>query len=163
MVLMDEIQSILRLPTVTVEDMLAKARGYGVGAVLAAQALYQLGSDLRPAVMANTRSKIAMACGRDDATVLAREFGSGLTPDDLMGLDAFEAVAAVYAAGRTQQAATVRTLPPTPALRSAEAIKERSRTRFGADRADIEAGIRARLHLGTKPSGAIGRTRRVSP
>lgn len=163
MVLMDEIQSILRLPTVTVEDMLAKARGYGVGAVLAAQALYQLGTDLRPAVMANTRSKIAMACGRDDATVLAREFGAGLTPDDLMGLDAFEAIAAVYAAGRTQPAATVRTLPPTPVLRSAEAIKQRSRQQFGADRADIEAGIRARLHLQTKPNGAIGRTRRVSP
>jgi hypothetical protein len=159
LVVIDELQSVLRLPVNVIEDMLAMARGFGVGTVLAAQATYQLGSELRHATFANCRSKIAFGCDRDDATLFAREFGSGLTAEDMMGLDAYEAVVAAFAAGRTQPAATIRTLPLSDPLRSASLVKQQSGTRFGADRADIEAAIRARLGVAT--DGAIGRSRRT--
>ncbi|HVF74608.1 MAG TPA: type IV secretion system DNA-binding domain-containing protein [Acidimicrobiales bacterium] len=159
LVVIDELQSVLRLPVNAVEDMLAMARGYGVGAVLAAQAMYQLGTDLRHAALANTRSKVVFGCDREDAALFAREFGSGLTPDDLMNLDAYEAVVTAFANGRTQPPSTVRTLPPGEPLRAASVVKEHSRARFGADRADIEAAIRARLHIG-RDDGSIGRSRR---
>lgn len=162
LVVVDELPSILRLPVNAVEDMLAMARGYGVGAVLAAQAMYQLGTDLRHAALANTRTKIVFGCDREDAALFAREFGSGLTPEDLMGLDAFEAVVAAFANGRTQPPATVRTLPLDEPLSAASVVKEHSRARFGAERADIEAAIRARLEIGNERNGAIGRSRRVS-
>lgn len=159
LVVIDELQSVLRLPVNTVESMLAMARGYGVGAVLAAQAMYQLGTELRHAALANTRTKVVFACDREDAALFAREFGSGLTPEDLMGLDAYEAVTAVYAQGRTQPPATVRTQPPGEPLRTALVVKEHSRSRFGADRTEIEAAIRARLGMGGKDD-TIGRSRR---
>ncbi|MEA3078200.1 MAG: hypothetical protein QOF60_3108 [Actinomycetota bacterium] len=160
LVVIDELQSVLRLPVNAIEDMLAMARGFGVGTVLAAQATYQLGSELRHATFANCRSKIAFGCDRDDATLFAREFGSGLTAEDMMGLDAYEAVVAAFAAGRTHPAATVRTLPLSEPLRSASVIQQQSRARFGADRADIETALRARL--GDDRGGAIGRARRRS-
>lgn len=161
-VVVDELQSVLRLPVNAVEDMLAMARGYGVGTVLAAQAMYQLGADLRHAALANTRSKVVFACDREDAALFAREFGNGLSPEDLMGLDAYEAVVAAFAAGRTQPPATVRTLPPAEPLRAASVVKKHSRARFGADRADIEAALRSRLGIGDRGGDSIGRSRRTA-
>ncbi|MDQ1438342.1 MAG: hypothetical protein QOK43_1971 [Acidimicrobiaceae bacterium] len=161
MVIVDEVQVVLRLAGASLNDFLAQARGYGVGLTAAHQLLDQLPTELKKSLLANARSRVVFGCGRGDASELARELGAGLTADDLMGLDAFEAVTTVYAAGRTQPAATIRTQPLGPALRPAEAVKARSRQRYGADRPDIEAALQARLRFdGPDNQRPIGRSRR---
>jgi hypothetical protein len=160
-VIIDEVGTVLRFPASSIDTMLTQARGYGVGVTLAAQHLAQLPADIRAAAMTNARTKVIFSCGRDDAAVFARELGNGLTVEDLMGIEAFEAVAAVYAAGRTQAPATIRTLPPATPLRSAEVAKEQSRKRWGVDRADVVAARRARRDLGSIAGDEpIGRRRR---
>lgn len=161
MVIVDEVQVVLRLAGAALDDFLAQARGYGVGLTAAHQLLAQLPRELHQALLANARTHVVMACGRADAAELARELGSGLTADDLVGLDPYEAVAAVYAAGRTQPAATIRTLPLGEPLRSADDAKAHSRQSYGADRRNIEAALQARLRLGGPDDGRpIGRLRR---
>ncbi len=161
MVIIDEVQSVLRLPVNTIEDMLTQARGYGVGVTLAHQHLQQLSTDVREAAMANTRSKVVFACSQRDATTFAREFGNSLTADDLRDIEAYEAVTAVFANGRTQPPTTIAMLPPAEPLRDAEVVRAASRERFGTDREVVEAAIRERQAIGGG-AGSIGRKRRGS-
>jgi len=161
MVIIDEVQSVLRLPVNTIENMLTQARGYGVGAILAHQHLGQLSTDVREAAMANTRSKVVFACSQRDATTFAREFGGSLTADDLRDIEAYEAVTTVFANGRTQPATTIAMLPPAEPLRDAEVVRAASRNRFGTDREIVEAAIRERQTIGNK-TGSIGRKPRGS-
>ena len=58
MVYLDEFQDFLRLP-VDLADMLAQARGLGVGLVLAHQYLGQLSAAVRTAVLGTVRTQIA--------------------------------------------------------------------------------------------------------
>ena len=160
-VIIDEVGTVLRFPASSIDTMLEQARGYGVGVTLLAQQLQQLPPSVRASAMTNARTKVVFSCGRDDAGAFARELGNGITVEDLMELDAYHAVAAIYAGGRTQAPATIRTLPPGDALRPAEDVKERSRQRFGVDRAEVGAARRARLEFGSDPGDEpIGRRRR---
>jgi hypothetical protein len=159
MVIIDEVQSVLRLPVNTIEDMLTQARGYGVGVTLAHQHLQQLSTDVREAAMANTRSKVVFACSQRDATTFAREFGSSLTADDLRDIEAHEAVATIFANGRTQPPTTIAMTPPAEPLRETEVVRAASRHRFGTDRDVVEAAIRERQAIGTS-TGSVGRKRR---
>lgn len=160
-VIVDEVGMVLRFPASSIDTMLTQARGYGVGVTLAGQHLGQLPADLRAAALTNARTKVVFATGRDDAGVFARELGHGLTADDVMGIEAFQAIAAVYAGGRTQAPATIRTLPPETPLRPAAQVRQASRKRWGVDRTDIDAARRARVEVpvddAEKP---VGRKRR---
>lgn len=162
-VIVDEVGTVLRFPASSIDTMLTQARGYGVGVTLAAQHLSQLPSGVRAAAMTNARTKIVFACGRDDAGTFAREFGHGLKAEELTAIDPYEAVAAVFAGGRTQAPATIATRPPSPAVRSAEVVREASRVRFGADRDELRAARQRRREppRGTG-KGPVGRRRRTS-
>lgn len=160
-VIVDEVGTVLRFPASSIDTMLTQARGYGVGVTLAGQHLSQLPADLRSAALTNARTKVVFATGRDDAGVFARELGHGLTADDVMGLEAFHAIVAVYAAGRTQAPATIRTLPRAEALRAADEVRGVSRERWGVDRADIDAARRARVEVPVDGAETpVGRKRR---
>lgn len=162
MVIIDEVQSVLRLPVNTIEDMLTQARGYGVGVTLAHQHLSQLSVDVREAAMANTRTKIVFACSQKDATTFAKELGSSLTADDLRDIEAHEAVTTVFAGGRSQPPTTIAVLPPADRLRSAESVRRQSSQRHGMDRAAVEQAIRARQTAGPPSGAGVGRKRRGS-
>jgi type IV secretory pathway TraG/TraD family ATPase VirD4 len=75
MVYLDEFQDFLRLP-VDLADMLAQARGLGVGLVLAHQYLGQLTDTVRTAVLGTARTQIAFQVEYDDAKTLAALSGS---------------------------------------------------------------------------------------
>ena len=70
MVYVDEFQDYLHLPT-DLTDVLAQARGLGVGLTLAHQHLAQLPPAMRSAVLANARSRVAFQLGSDDARAIA--------------------------------------------------------------------------------------------
>ena len=166
MVHLDEIGRYAHLP-VPLEELLSQARSYGVGVSLAFQHLAQLTPELRHAVLSNPRSRIAFQVGATDARVLATEFGQRLTSDDLQGLDPFEVVAQIHAAGRTQPAATLTTRPPAPIRCDAQIVRAQSRQHWGADGDAIDAAIaerHARLTAAraTSPSTPTGRKRRQS-
>lgn len=159
-VIIDEVGTVLRFPASSIDTMLTQARGYGVGVTLAAQHLAQLPTAVRTAALVNAKTKVVFGTGRDDAGVFARELGHGLTADDVMGIEAFHAIAAVHAGGRTQAPATIQTLPPEPALRSADEVRAVSRGRWGVDRAQIEAVRRARVEPPKRSDSPVGRKRR---
>jgi type IV secretory pathway TraG/TraD family ATPase VirD4 len=68
---LDEFQDFLNLP-VDAESMLVQARSFGLAMVLAHQHLDQLTERVRPAVMANARSKVVFQTTYDDVRVFAR-------------------------------------------------------------------------------------------
>jgi type IV secretory pathway TraG/TraD family ATPase VirD4 len=156
----DEFQDYLNLPT-SMADLLAQARGLGVGLVLAHQHLGQLPIEVRRAVLANARSRVVFQTGAEDARLLAREFEPHLTPADLQGLGPHEVVAAFAVGAHVAPPATGVTSPPPPATSRAASVRTASRQRYGRDRTAVEQAIRAR-HSQPAPAGAIGRARRAS-
>jgi len=112
-VYLDEFQDFLRL-NIDLADMLAQARGLGVGLVLAHQYLGQLTDDVKTAVLGTARTQAVFQVEYDDATTLAKRFPP-LTQADLSGLAAFEVALRPCVDGATLDPVTGRTLPlPDP-------------------------------------------------
>lgn len=157
-VCLDEFQDYLATP-LSLPDMLAQARSLNTGVVMAHQHVHQLPPDLRHDLRANARTKIAFGLSAVDAKLFADEFAPFLTPDDLQGLARYEVAAQVCVDGEVLPPATGTTLPPPPTTGHGPEARRRSSERFGKDRADIEAEIRAR-HGDRQGEGGLGRRRR---
>jgi hypothetical protein len=140
---LDEFQGVMRLP-VDLPDMLAQARGLGVGLVLAHQYLGQLTDTVRTAVLGTARTQIAFQVEYDDARTLAHRFAP-LTQADLSGLAAYEIAMRPCVNGATLAPLTGRTLPLGPTTTDAAALAQASRQRFGRARAEVEAAIARRI------------------
>ncbi len=159
-VIADEFQDIARLSPVFSEAV-AQSRGYKVGWVLAHQHLGQLDPETRAAVLANCRSRLVLQTTATDASTFAREFRPYLTADDLQGLPAFQAYAAVSVGSAVAPPASIRTRPAPDALGSAEAVRAASRSRYGKSPADVDAAIRARVQ-GSRRRAPVGERRRAA-
>jgi hypothetical protein len=162
---LDEASRYAHTP-VPLEEMLSQARSFGVGITLALQHLAQISPELRHAVMANPRSKVAFQGGAADGRLLAAEFGQHLTAEDFTGLDPYEVHAQLYAKGRTQPAATLTTRPPSPTVASAQLARDQSRARWGVDGDAVDAALAAR-HMSSPAADPsldtpTGRKRRAS-
>lgn len=129
MVFIDEVQNYLHLPT-SIADALATSRSYGVAWHLAHQYRGQLPPAMRAALDTNARSKICFAVGPDDARDLAR-MAQQLSADDFQALPRFEIYAHLVAGGVPAGWCSGRTLPPRPVLGTREAVRQRSRDRYG--------------------------------
>jgi hypothetical protein len=151
----DEFQDYLRLP-LSIADVLAQARGLGLGLTLAHQHLGQLPSALQDAVLANARSRVTFQVAASDARVLSRELAPHLTAEDLQGLDAYQVAATLSAGTRIAPPVTAATILPPDPTGLGERARERSRLAYGRDRKEVEAAIRAR-HDGSAVSGDVGR------
>jgi hypothetical protein len=148
MVYLDEFQDFLRLP-VDLAEMLAQARGLGVGLVLAHQYLGQLTDAVRTAVLGTARTQIAFQVEYDDAKTLTHRFAP-LTQADLSGLSAYEIAMRPCVNGATLAPVTGRTLPLGPATTDGAALARASQQRFGRARAEVEAALRSRLEGPTR-------------
>jgi hypothetical protein len=162
MCMVDEFQNIVKLPT-PAETILTEARSYRLSLTLAHQHLGQLDADLSHAVLANARSKVVFQTSHSDAGIFARELGAGLTPEDLMGIPAYEAIAQVFAAGAVQPPATIATADLSQKLREADEVRRVSQAHFGVSRADVDAAMVERLHGHREASRQVGRTKRRQP
>lgn len=153
----DEMQDYLNLPT-SLADLLAQARGLGLGMTLAHQHLGQLPTELRKAVMANARSRVIFQTSADDGRVLAKELAPYLGPEDLQVLGPYEVVATLAAGAQVTPPVTARTYGAPPVTGQAEAARAASRARYGRDRMAIEAAM-TRRHGGAPegPDDAVGR------
>ena len=118
----DECQNFLNLPG-SVDDMLAEARGFRLGLVLAHQNLAQLPKETADAVSANARSKVFFNVDPNDARELAKHTRPELEDHDLSHLDVFTASARLLVANREMPAFTFTTNPPVEAVGEATAIR----------------------------------------
>lgn len=140
-VVLDEFQDFLRLPT-DLGDALAQARGLGVGFTLSHQYTHQLDPAMRSAVLANAQNRICFHLAEEDARIMATR-GSGLDPEDFSNLSAYEFYARLIARSTIQPWCSGKSLPPSPAVRSADDVRATSRERYGRLRVDVETEIRA--------------------
>lgn len=113
---LDEAQNFLTLPF-GLGDMLAEARAYRAGLVIAHQDLAQLPRDLREATSANARSKVYFDVSPEDARSLGRHVHPEVTEHDLSHLGRFQAVARLVTNGALSPAFTLRTRPLPPPVR----------------------------------------------
>lgn len=145
---LDEFQAVIRLP-VDLADMLAQARGLGVGMVLAHQYLGQLSDEIRTAVLGTARTQIAFQVEHDDAKTLAQRFAP-LTSADLSGLAAYEVAMRPCVDGATLAPVTGRTLPLPAPTTDGQALAGQVRERLGVARADVEAALQSRIEGPTR-------------
>jgi hypothetical protein len=119
----DEAHNFLTLPG-SVDDMLAEARGYRLGLVLAHQDLAQLPKETAAALSANARSKVVFNVDPSDARELSRHTKPELDDHDLAHLDIYTAAARLLVGNRELPAFTFTTNPPAPVVGEATAIRQ---------------------------------------
>jgi hypothetical protein len=120
---LDECQNFLTLPG-SVGDMLAEARGFRLGLVLAHQDLAQLPKDVAAAVSANARSKLFFTVDPADARELSRHTKPELDEHDLAHLDVYTAAARLLVGNRELPSLTFVTNPPATVVGEATAIRQ---------------------------------------
>lgn len=149
MIFIDEVQRFLHLPT-SIEDALATSRSYGVAWHLALQGRSQVPNSLALALELNARNKITFAASPNDAAALARSTRL-LVAEDFQSLGKYEVYADLVVAGAPAGWFLARTLPPLPALGSADAVRAAT---------ERLAGTRGALHEqapAQQPEGAAPR------
>lgn len=153
-VYLDEFQHFLKLD-LELSDMLAAARGYGVGYVLSHQFLSQLTPEVKAAVLGTVRNAVTFSLELDDARALAPRFAP-LTADDLTGQHAYEIALKASVNNTTLPPATGRTLPLGAATTDGAALAVSSRARYGMARDEVEAALAARTAVGGRQHGTFG-------
>lgn len=147
---LDEAQDIVRLE-VSMADMLAQARGYGLGITLANQYVAQLPEAVRAAILGTVRTTLAFQVDYDDARLLERRFAP-LTKEDLQHLGQYEIALKPSVGGQTLPPITGVTLPLPEPTRRPRDVAARAATRWGKKRADVEAAMAERLTVATTQS-----------
>jgi hypothetical protein len=161
MVIVDEWQDFVG--ALDFGDVLAQARGLGVGFTLAHQHLDQLGHGLSSAALTNARSRIAFRPAQKDLKILAAVLGGGLTPDDLERLGAYEACVRLLVDAAASPPFAVRTLPLPKGTQNAAMLRQVSQERYGVNPTALDDGLTARWQGGDHdPDGPVGVTRRRS-
>jgi len=143
MVYLDEFQNVLRLP-VDLADMLAQARGLGVGLTLSHQYLAQLSDTVKTAVLGTVRTQVCYQLQPEDARAMSARF-MPLMPDDLVGLAVYEVAIRPCVEGATLGPVTGRTLPLVPPTTDGALIAQTSLSRYGRPRAEVETALSERL------------------
>ena len=142
-VFIDEVQDYLSLPG-SLADALAQARSLGAAFHLAHQYRGQLPAALKAGIDANARNKIIFSLSAADAAELARQ-AIDLEAADFQLLPRFGVYARTLHHGRENPWCHATTLPPTPPVQDALALRASSQARYGQDAAQTEAALLARL------------------
>ncbi|MEV4517851.1 type IV secretion system DNA-binding domain-containing protein [Dactylosporangium sp. NPDC049525] len=145
----DEAHNFLNLPG-SVGDMLAEARGYHFGLVLAHQNLTQMPRDTQLAISANARNKIFFSCAPEDAHQLARHTLPELNEHDLSHMDAYRAACRLVVDGRETAAFTLRTNPARAVVGEATAVRQVAAAAVGTHQRTLDGG--SRRHRGQSPA-----------
>lgn len=136
----DEFQNFA---TPSMAQILGGARKYGLGLTLAHQDLAQLdlaGAGLASAALANPATRISFRVGDADARKLAEGFGP-FAAADLTSLERGEAICRIERSDWSFNLVTfpLRPVAPDEAERRRSEVVERSRSRYGVPREEMEA------------------------
>jgi hypothetical protein len=110
-VYIDEFQSFT---TLSVANMAAELRKYGIGLVLSHQYLHQLQPDVRHAVLGNAGTLISFRLGAEDAGYLAQEFEPSFRADDFIRLPNYHVYLRLMIDGEPSKPFSAVTLRPPP-------------------------------------------------
>lgn len=160
MVYIDEPRALGDLP-MPLDALLEQARGLGVGVTLAPQSMRQLSTNVRDAALTNVATRVVFRQDADDARLLARDL-SGVTPEELGDLAAYEAVARIgLGPGALAAPVSLRTQPLGKPVSDGRELASASADRFGQTLSDVDAALQARHsdHAGDAP---VGRKRRTA-
>jgi len=142
-VFIDEVQDYLSLPG-SLADALAQARSLGAAFHLAHRPGGRLPAALKAGIDANARNKIIFSLSAADAAELARQ-AIDLEAADFQLLPRFGVYARTMHHGRENPWCHAITLPPTPPVQDALALRASSQARYGQDAAQVEAALQARI------------------
>lgn len=143
-VVLDEFEAFV---TPSVGMLLAEARKYRVGLVLAHQHLGQLDEGTRRAVLGNVGTTIVFRVGGEDAQLLAEDFAPEMGAEDLTRLARHQVALRLAVRGDTTRPFTAQVLPPDESLLvgGTDVIRRVSAERYGRDVARVDAQIDAQL------------------
>lgn len=143
---LDEFQDVLKLP-VGINEMLAQARKYNLGLVLAHQDFSQLTPDVQGSVLNGTASKIFFQTNSaDDAKVMARTF-SPLEEHDFQNFRQYEGAARIATEAGVSQPVTFKANEPAHGYGTADKVIERSRQLYGRPVDEVYREIREHRRL----------------
>ena len=142
---LDEFQHVVRLP-IDLADMLAQARGFGLGLTLAHQYLSQLSPEIKAAVLGTTRSQLIFQVESHDATELAPRF-TPLTRDHLTTLGPHEIALRPCVSGVTLPPVTGTTYPLPPPTTNPSTLTQLSLRHYGLPRSQIDQQTSARTQV----------------
>jgi hypothetical protein len=160
MIYVDEVQQYLHLDT-DIANVFAQSRSYGAAWTVAHQYIGQLPPLIRSGLQANARSRVVFNVSDEDARLLARGTPD-LVAEDFSALGRYEVYASLLTNGEQTPYASGRTLPPAPAISSANELLRLSRQRYGRPLSEIEAGFAALLNPPQPPNEPLGRRPRRS-
>ncbi len=129
-------------------EILAEARKFGLGLVLAHQYLDQLDPALRPAVLGNVGSLMVFRVSAHDAETLEPEFAPEFRAADLADLGSHQLALRLSVEGAMSHPFTATTLPPLPVAPDeghAALIRRISAERYGRPRARVERAVKREL------------------
>jgi hypothetical protein len=135
-VFIDELQDYLRLPG-DLSDALAQARGLGLSLTMAHQYREQLPPNIRAAIDANARNKVAFGLNFDDAKAMA-QMAPGLDSEDFMKLPRYRIYASFQSSGRNIGWISGQTFPPPPVTRDAVELRANSMACYGQPAESVE-------------------------
>jgi hypothetical protein len=136
----DEFQSVVND---AFADILSEARKYKLALTIAHQYIEQMEENVRNAVFGNVGTFIAFRVGPFDAEELKVMFEPTFFPEDLVGLDRYQAYLTLMIDGAGSKPFSAQTLPPIedPEISFKDQIVEQSRARFGRRRSSVETAI----------------------
>jgi hypothetical protein len=142
----DEAYKYMKLP-ISINDMFAQARSYGLSLNIAIQNMSQVPQSTRSAILSNARSKIIFRPDADDASLFARQFGNKVSEQDFLNLAKYEVIGQVAADDGISDPFTAITLPPLPKLGNADKALQHSRMTYGRPVAEVEREIAERRRV----------------
>jgi hypothetical protein len=138
----DEFQNVI---TDSIATILSEARKYKLSLNVAHQFIAQLDEKIRDSVFGNVGSIVAFRVGSDDAEYLEKQFAPTFTAQDLMNIDNCQAYVKLLVNGKPVKPFDLSVLPPEHGSSAKiEALKQLSYTKYGRDRAEVEALILAK-------------------
>lgn len=140
---LDEFQSFLNIPG-DAEDMLAKARSFNLGMVLAHQHIDQLPRSMERAVLGNVSTKIVLQANAHDANAIKFEFGDSVKQEDFTRIGRYQAITRVATPSGVSQPFTMTTSEPAKGTGMARQVVEQSRQRYGRPKQEVRAAMTAR-------------------
>lgn len=139
----DEFQNVT---TDSIATILSEARKYRLSLTVAHQYIEQLEENIKNAVFGNVGSMIIYRVSPENAVLFERQLAPTFTPDDVLKLKNFTAIAKILVDGVPEKPFTLR-IPPPPQGNNdlADKVKELSYLTYGRPRAEVEAEIMARF------------------
>lgn len=148
----DEFQNFV---TDSIATILSEARKYKLDLIIAHQYINQLLNDnstkIKDSVFGNVGTMIAFRVGVEDAQVLEKEFEPVFNAYDLVNVEKYTAYVKLLIDNTVSRPFTMHTFAPEIGnLEWAQLLKQKSRSKYGKPRAEIEKEILSRSQLASR-------------